>query len=95
MRVGGFDKGDRLTRQFRDRQAKGATGGTGLVERHLGGGTRLATRGGRRREEAPLPLNGGRWNGHAPRFGDTRCRILNLHISPSLLPKHLTHPMNG
>ncbi len=42
MRVAGFDKCYRLTHRFRDHQVKCATDGTGLVERHLGGGTRLA-----------------------------------------------------
>jgi len=57
---------------------------------------RASRRGGdRRREGASVPLNGGRWNGHSPRFGDTRCRILNLPISLLLLPKHRTHPVNG
>jgi hypothetical protein len=29
-----------------------------------------------------------------PRLGGTRCRILNLYISHSPLPKRLTHPVN-
>ena len=93
--VAGFDERDRLPHRFRDHQVKGATDGTGLVERPLGRGRASRPVEDHRWEGASLPLNGGRWNGHAPRFGDTRCRILNSPVSLSLLPKRRTRPVNG